>query len=213
MKKFLTAFILLIILSPINSKALVCSDKEKVKFQELAKNIATTYNYTETNNQVTFNITFSNIPEGFRIYDYVNKVEHPYTASEITLNGYQAGVSYRFDYYTNDILCQYSRLYSSYINLPSYNPYYNDNICSNLDYKYCNKWQKINMSYDEFIKDVTEYRKSLEIIEKGPNVDDIKGIFDYIIEIYIKYYYIILPLFIGFAIFYIIYYNRKQNFF
>lgn len=213
MRKFLSVFILLIILFPINSKALlVCSDKEKVKFQELAKNITTTYSYVESNEQVTFNITFSNIPEGFRIYDYANKKEYPYTASEITLTGYKDGKSYRFDYYTNDILCQYSRLYSSYINLPFYNPYYNDSICSGINYKYCNKWQKNNMTYEEFIKDVADYKKSLEL-SSDISTEEVKGLFDYISEFYIKYYYIVLPLFIGFAISYIIYYNRKQNLF
>lgn len=213
MKKVLSVFILLIILFPSNSKALVCSDKEKVKFQEMAQNITTTYSYVESNNQVTFNITFSNIPEGFRIYDYTNRKEYPYITSEITLTDYKDGNSYRFDYYTNDILCQYSRLYSSYINLPFYNPYYNDSICSGLNYKYCNKWQKINMTYEEFIKDVTNYKKSLELSTIDLSKEEIKGFFDYVSEFYIKYYYIVLPLFIGFAISYIIYYNRKQNLF
>lgn len=213
MKKFLKIFILLIILFPINSKALVCSDKDKVYFQELAKNITTTYSYVEENNQAIFNITFSNIPEGFRIYDYTNKKEYGYTASEITLGGYQAGSSYRFDYYTNDILCQYSRLYSSYINLPFYNPYYNDSVCNGLNYKYCNKWQKINMNYEEFLNDVNNYKKSLELDKKEENIEEIKGFFDNVIDFYTKYYYIILPIFIIIAISYIIYYNKKQDLF
>lgn len=213
MKKILSIFILFVILFPINSKALLCSDKEKVKFQELAKNITTTYDYIEKNNQATFNITFSNIPEGFRIYDYVNKKEYGYSASEIILSGFKSGRSYRFDYYTSDVLCQYDNLYTSYINLPYYNPYYKDSICNGLNYKYCNKWQKIDMNYEEFVSNVNEYKKSLEIIDNTINEKEVKGFFDYIMEFYIKYYYIVLPLFIIVSISYIIYYNKKQDLF
>jgi len=211
-KKVLGIFVLFIILFPINSKALLCSNKEKVKFQELAKNITTTYDYVEENNQVTFNIIFSNIPEGFRIYDYNNKTEHGYFAREMLLSGFKPGTSYRFDYYTNDVLCQYDNLYTSYINLPHYNPYYNDSICEGLNYKYCNKWQKIDMTYEEFINDVTKYKESLKAVE-GPTTEKVKGFFDYIIEFYVNYYYIVLPLFIIISISYIIYYNKKQDLF
>ena len=212
MKFVLKLAIFFIILIPANSYALLCSNNDETKFQEMAKNITTTYDYIESNGNVTFNITFSNIPEGFIIKDKTNEIDYPYSNNEITLSGFKAGTSYRFDYYTNDILCQYDRLYTKYVNLPHYNPYYGDVICNGINYKYCNKWQKINMTYDQFVKDVSDYRKSLEIVENNER-QIIKGFFDYIIEIYIRYYYIILPVFIGFAIFYIIYYNRKHDLF
>ena len=89
-----------------------------------------------------------------------------------------------------------------------YNQYYNDPICNGVTYKYCNKWQKNDFTYEEFIKNVEEYKNTKNIIVEEPN--EVKGIFDYIMEFYISYYYIILPTIILISVIYI-YINRKKN--
>lgn len=207
-------FILLVILFPMNTKALMCSNADKVKFQDMAQNITSTYSYVENNGNVNFSITLSNIPEKFIIKDANNDKIYNYTSSEITLNGFDYGKSYRFDIYVDDINCFLDKIYSIYVSLPAYNIYYNDEVCEGIEsYKYCNKWQSIPFTYDDFIANVTDYRLSLYKLEDLDDYYSYNGMFDTVIEFYVKYYYIILPAIIMIGLFGIYRYNKKNDLF
>ncbi|MDD3452953.1 MAG: hypothetical protein PHN42_01580 [Bacilli bacterium] len=211
MKHYKKIFILFlfIILSPINTKALMCSNADKVKYQTMAQNIKSSYDYVDNGGIITFNVTLSNIPERFIISSVALNQRYEYTSSELIINNLNPGQSYRFDVYINDDSCYLERLYSVYVNLPFYNLYYDDEICDGIEsFKYCNKWQSNSLTYDEFAIKVAEYKLSLqdELILEEETYD---GVFDKIIDFYVKYYYIILPSIIILCIGYMLYRKYK----
>src|SRR5574344_2481245 len=153
----------LIILCPMSAKGLMCSNKKKVEYQEMAKNITANYEYVESDNDIVFNIKISNIPNMFIVYDAVNKKTYDYTSNEIVINNVNKKTSYRFDIYKNDDACAWVNFYSHYVNVPAYNYFYKDDICKGIeDYKLCNKWLDIKMNYDEWKTKVQIYKDSLD---------------------------------------------------
>ena len=190
----------IIMLLPHNIKA-ACSNSEKVKLNKLANNISYTYDYIEENNNVTFNITLSNIQPEFRVMDIQTKQDYQDFGSEITLNGYAPGNGYRFDIYSKDKSCTRDKLASIYITLPFYNSFYSNELCKGIeDYNLCQKWTKNTYSYEDSIKMTNAYIDSLKKqdnnIDDNNNKEDIKGFYDYLLEYYLKAYYIILPIII-----------------
>lgn len=206
--RYLKYLLFLIILFPMNVKGLICDNAAKVRLQKLAQNITTSYDYVESNGMVTFDITFNNLSNELYLVDVFNKRNFNYSGNTLVLGGFQSGTNYKFEVRSTNVYCDGSVLYYLYVTTPSYNPYYTNPICNGISYKYCNKWQKNDFTYEEFIKNVEEYKKTLdkETIIK----EDIKGIFDYIIDFYISYYYIVLPIIIIVSLFYILI-NRKKN--
>lgn len=211
--KYVILSILTFILLPNSIKGAVCADSEKVKYQSLAKNISVSYDYTEENTKAKFNVVFSNVPEGFYIKEYNSNKTYERTGSEMVISNLNQGKSFKFEIYTTSLGCDDVALYTHYVNLPYYNPYYNDSLCSGIEnYKYCNKWINKRITRDEFEKNVTKYKESLnkkdEIIEEKP-----EGLFDIIAKIYLKYYWIILPIIIVTGFISIKRYQRKQDLF
>lgn len=209
--RYLKIFIYLIILSPLCVKGLVCDNTAKVRLQKLAQNITTSYDYVEQNGTVTFNITFLNLNSELYLVDTVNEKDIYYSDTSLTLNGFESGKNYKFKVRSTDPFCSGSVLYYIYVTTPYFNPYYNDPICEGVSYKYCNKWQKNDLSYDEFIENVQNYKK--EIIVKPDNPKNTKGIFDYLIDFYVSYYYIVLPIIILSIIIYIVVARKKDSLF
>lgn len=199
---------------PTQTRAIICSNENKVKYQTLASNITTSYTYTEENGTISFQITLSNIAEGFIIKDVKNGVTYPYQGNELTIYNLQQNTGYRFDVYTNNLDCHLETLYSHYISTPSYNPYYQDEICKGMEsHSVCQKWAKMTLTYEEFRAKV----ESLKQIEEKPVIEldeeEVKGFYDYLLEFYIDYYYIVLPVFIVGGIVVIYRYNKKNDLF
>ena len=176
--RYLKIFIYLIILSPLCVKGLVCDNTTKVRLQTLAQNITTSYDYVEQNGTVTFNITFLNLNSELYLVDTVNEKDIYYSDTSLTLNGFESGKNYKFEVRSTDPFCSRSVLYYIYVTTPYFNPYYNDPICEGVSYKYCNKWQKNDLSYDEFIeynfKRIFKYRNPIEEDEYYIIKDEIK---------------------------------------
>lgn len=214
MKRYIIILLLLLML-PIQTKAIICSNDKKVGFQTMARNITTNYTYTEQDGGITFQITLSNIQEGLIVKDIKNNVTYPYRGSELTISGLAANTSYRFDIYTDDIYCDLEMLYSHYVNTPAYNPYYQDEVCIGMEeYPLCQKWTKMTLSYDKFIQAVENLKQSEKEIEpEQKKEENVKGIYDYILKFYLNYYYIVLPVFIVGGIVAIYYYNKKNDLF
>lgn len=206
--KYLKILICLIILFPICVKGAICSNADKVRLQKLAQNITTDYDYEEKDGNVIFSFNFHNLNNDLYLVDTKNDKRYYYSGEKLTLGGFNSDTTYKFGVRSSNVLCDSSVLYYIYITTPAYNPYYNDPICNGISYKYCNKWQKNTFSYEEFIKNVEDFKIiNKEII--GEN--DVKGLFDIILDFYIKYYYIILPIFIVIIIIYIFIIDRKKN--
>ena len=209
--RYLKYLICLIILSPLCVKGLVCDNTTKVRLQKLAQNITTSYDYVEQDNLVTFNITFMNLSTELYLVDTVNEKDIYYNNSSLTLNGFESGKNYKFEVRSTDPYCSGSVLYYIYVTTPYFNRYYNDPICNGVSYKYCNKWQKNDLTYSEFIENVQNYKK--EMISEPDHSENIKGLFDYIVDFYISYYYIILPIIILLITTYIIIVRKKDSLF
>lgn len=209
--RYLKLILFLIILFPFSVDAALCSNSDKLRLQKLAQNITTSYDYVEENGDATFTFTFNNLSSELYLINTRNGRRFDYSGEELVLGGFYDGMSYKFEVRTTNIYCDSSALYYIYITTPSYNRYYNDPICNNLDYKYCNKWQKNTFSYEEFIKNIEDYKKSLILSDNNIVVEP--GLFDILIEFYSKYYFIILPTIIIIGTTYIIVQKKKNDLF
>lgn len=165
--KCLFLVILLFMGCPKLTKALTCSNAEMVKYQELAKNVNVSYEYVEQNSVVLFKIKFTNIQPGLVIKDVKNNNSYNYSSSELELNNFYQGKNYRFDIYTTDANCSGQLLYSHYMSLPYYNPYYISPLCEGIEgFKYCQKWTKPPSSQENFERAIEKYKREQEKIMK-----------------------------------------------
>ena len=193
--------------------AVACPNKEKVEYQERAKNISYSYSYDDSNN--AFSITFTNVTNGLYLADYIEESDdlqryYP-TNDEVNINNVKPGYSYRYNVFTSDENpCSGSSIYSIYITLPYYNPYYHDSLCSGIkDYKYCKKFINKSITYEEFKTNVENYKNKLADQEVD-EVDDITSIFDYVFN---KYTIIISAIIVVIGIIIIRIYDKKNDFF
>ena len=193
--------------------AAACDNTEKVAYQERAKNISYSYSYVDSDN--AFNITFTNVTNGLYLVNYMEETDeiHDYYPinDEITINNVNPGYSYRFNVFTSDENpCSNSSIYSIYITLPYYNPYYHDTFCNGIkNYKYCKKFINKSITYEEFKTNVEKYIKSLEV-EEEKEIEESFSIFDYIFNVYTM---IILAIIAIAGILIIRRYDKKNEFF
>ncbi len=194
MKKIFLLFLLLII--PISVKA-DCDNDEIIRLQKIANNINTNYEYDDISN--SFSITFTNVSNELIIEDINNKLDY-YGDLEFTINNLSSN-EYTYYVYAKDKNCYESELTIKNIQLPYYNQYYNYKECTGIEnYEMCSKWLPKNINYDDWLKDVTEYRKSIKQDNKTIKHDSKKTIFgkirDIIVDLYVTHYNIFLPIII-----------------
>ena len=181
----------LLILFPISGKALDCSYAEQARLRKIASNVTASYEYVENGDSVSFNITLTNITNEIYVHDYNGEVDYRYNGSnEIVIKGYSAGENVRYQIYPTKANCAKSYLANKYVNIPYYNKYYKDPLCEGKNYSICGKWQRVTLTYDEFVKTISEYDKKdnqdidVKNEEKNSIFDMIsKFIFDYYIFI------------------------------
>ena len=203
----------LVILLPINAKALSCSNADSVRYQALAQNINYTYDYVEENNTVYFNITLSNLSSELYIYDVYKNSTYNYSQNEILLGNYKPGKTFKFKVYSTNTSCS-DVLYTIYISTPYYNSYYSHPLCNGLDnYKYCQKWTNVTIDYNTFVSAVNSYKESIKSDNDIVKPEEYNTLFDYILEYYMKYYYIGLPVIIIGSLLYIFIKNKKDRLF
>ena len=156
--RYVICFLLLLI--PFRVLATDCDFNDINKYQSLASNINFNYDFEESNNDVTFNIIITNMPEELYIKSEDGKTFSYRTlgSSETTLYGYKSG-EYSFKIYTYDEKCNGEVFGTNYITLPYYNKYYKDKVCDDAkDYKLCQKWVNPGMSYKDFVDDVKKHK-------------------------------------------------------
>lgn len=209
MKKIYILLFLFVLL-PINIKADTCTNEDMVKYQSLANNISYTYDFIEDQN--SFNIVLSNLDSSLYIYDLSKNQNYYYIDSELALANYSSGSTYKFKIYSTNKACGF--LKTIYINTPAYNSYYKDELCEGIeDYKYCKKWANVQVNYEKFKEEVISYKEEIEKSNEIIVEEEYKSIFDYILEYYIAYYYIGLPILIVLSLIYIIIKRRKDRLF
>lgn len=203
-KAFMMLFICLL-LFPFSIKAF-CYSKDKVKFQKLAENIDYTYVFDE--NTKTFNIIFTNLQTSLSLNGVV------YTNQETTLTGFIPGNSYNFVVKTNDSTCYDEMIKTIYVTLPIYNANYNDPLCQGLhDYDICQKWGNYISDRSEFEKQIQKINTSVNENDNQISEEEYKGIFDYLANIFVNTYYIVLPIIIVVCLIGIYKLNKKDRLF
>lgn len=210
--KYLQFIICLIILFPITVKGAVCDNTTKVRLQKIAQNITTNYDYNEINGNVVFQINFYNLNSEVYLVDVKNNKKYYYSGNTLSIDGFNSDTNYKFEVRSVNPLCDSSSLYYIYVVTPAYNRYYNDPVCVNVNYKYCNKWQKNTLNYDEFIKKVNDFKNKKDIIVPDEQIPN--SFFDVVLEFYVNNYYVILPVLVILSIISMIIVslvNRKKN--
>lgn len=198
MKKIVFCIISLLFMFPMGIKAYECSNEDKERLQKLANNISVSYEEYEENGKTYFKAIFAGLSKEIRIYSdrrhfyYYNYSNNLF--DEVELQVYP-GNTYQFTINGSET-CKYNDFRTITINIPNYNPYYEDDVCRNArEYKLCKKWVSNNeISYDEFVSKVTEYKKQQgEVI--ADNSTEENGINGFtFLDIYNKYYW---PTFVG----------------
>ena len=210
MKKIMFIIILYLIMIP--SVKSYCDEDEMIRLQKIANNITMSYEHNAVNN--TFNVTFSNITR--QTYIEVNNqiIDKDF---EYVFKNQKSG-EYKFNIYSNTGTCERTLLLTKYVSLPYYNNLYNTEVCSGIEnYKYCSKWLKDNISEQEKIKQIKNY-KSLIVEEITENkIENKESILDKIrkslIDIYVNYYFIILPVIISILCLLIYIKDKKDSLF
>ena len=198
MKKIVYAFFTFFI-GMLSTKALFCEYSSFVKIQKQAMQVNITSNFKEMDEFVTYSITIYNLrPNQYIIdtstgkqYDYGYDKNNP---SEITISDIKKSGMYKFEVYSLDNDCNDEPLNTLYLQLPTYNKYYNDKLCKGIEnYKLCQRWFGTTITYDQFRNQVSEYKASLR---ESSQEEEEQGLLDYFIELYINNYYIVLPILI-----------------
>lgn len=216
MKRFYALIVIIIsfMFIPSSVNASFCDYTELARLKNIANNINMSYHYVEQNEDVIFNITFSNLKEGIKIIDLTNNLIYRYDVNsplELNLNGYSDGKTYQFDIYAESTNCENGKLLSLYANLPFYNKYYTNPICDGIEsYTLCQKWYQHGFSNEEFIKRVKNYKASLVIkpVEDENNTSQ----YTYISDFLAKYYYYFLATIIIGGIYSISRLTKKDDF-
>ena len=203
-KTFMMLFTCLL-LFPFSIKA-ICYSKDKVRFQKLAENIDYTYVFDE--NSKTFNIIFTNLQQSLSLNEII------YPGQETTLTGFLPGNSYNFVVKINDLECYNETVKTIYVNLPAYNANYNDPLCQGLhDYDICQKWGNYISDRSEFEKQIQKINTSVNENDNQISEEEYKGIFDYLANIFVNTYYIVLPIIIVVCLIGIYKLNKKDRLF
>lgn len=198
MKRLIYILIISICLFPNLISGLECTNEDKTRLQKLANNITYVLEEYEENGQTYFKVTFTGLSKELRLFNentllsFYNFSDNDF--GETIVKRIKFGKVYSFTIYGRNS-CKFDVIRGITINMPSINNYYNDEVCNNAsEYKLCQKWSKVDMSYDEFVSKVTEYKKQQsEINDDNPNIENKDESFNFF-DIYNKYYW---PTFIG----------------
>lgn len=150
-----------------------CSVTNLTKLQRLASNIVASYDYIETKNQndqynsLVFNVKLNNLNNKFYIINEETGTRYNYTSDEIVIPNLNPSQTLHYKVYANDYACNDKYLITVYVSLPAFNKYYTDDLCKNHQgYKLCNRWSKVDLSYDKFKQAVKKYDNKQEIVEE-----------------------------------------------
>lgn len=211
MKKYclLLIFIITILLLPLNVKAFGCNYTELSRLKKIAGNVSLDYEYVESNNDVVFKLTFTNLQPGIILKDVFKNIEYTYSNFGLVLNGYEDGKKYRFDLYTTETECENKNLATLYADLPKFNQYYDDPICNDKwQYSVCSKWYYHNLSYNDYVLKVNSFIKDQTVVPEEPIVDNYAYIWTFLSETY--QYFLITFIVAGLAAIY--YLVKKDDF-
>lgn len=210
-------FVLLFIIITFPVKVMgYCTTEEKMRYSTLSANITTSYEYVESNDSVSFNITIHNVHRDLVILDKQTGLR--YSSKQNDLNNFiirnlKDGTNYIFEVYADNMDCSHVLYNTLYVSLPKYNKYYKDPVCNGAsDYLYCQKWVETgSLTYDGFVTLVNDYKKgeqSEEIVSTEEENSWIYAIMDF----WAKYYLLISGGVLLLCVPIIIIKNKRDNF-
>lgn len=216
-------FLTIPIIVKADTSYLWCEATNLAKLQKLAANITSSYDYVETFTagskfgNVTFTIKLNNLSEKLYLVNAITNERYNYISSEIVIPNIEHGTTIPFEIYGNDYNCEEELILTIYVNIPPYNQYYTDDLCKNLqNNKLCNRWYKINLSYDEFKTELSKYIKNPEKTQDEEEEEKtFQDIFIEVVAFLDKYkFFIFGPIVtISFiAILYLKYLKKKEEF-
>lgn len=169
MKKVILWMTIFLLFFPLKIDAASCTKGQIQRYEKLANQIQTTYDYVENNNGVLFTITFHNVYEDLYLVDYTTfgslTTYKNKNNGTIEVSGYEPNKNYTFHVLNNNTLCDTKIISKINVTLPFYNSYYKDPLCEGIEtYSLCQKWNNIGkMSRSEFEKSIKEYKIKLEV--------------------------------------------------
>lgn len=212
MKKYGFLFLFLLLLTPFSVHGRACSNQEQVKYSSMANNIMISPQLIQQNGTVTFQLMFLNVSSDLKLVDA--RTDQEYSSSTIVLGNFQPNTSYRFRVIPRSGGCWNTTVRTIYYTTPGYNPYYQDPICKGIEgYSLCQRFNQVNLSYEEFQAKINEYKETLNHDVTKEEPEPVKGIYDYLLDIFIHYYFIILPVFIIGLSIVIFRLRKKEEFF
>lgn len=209
MKKLLLLILLCIPYTKVN--AFYCTYQQQARLKGLATNVNISYDFDESSKTFTFNLV--NLNKELYFIDTTNDKTYTYTKDEIEIKGYKSGQKVKYVFYSNVEFCD-KVLYTYVVTLPTYNPYYKEEICNGVtDYNLCQKWTNHSLSKSEFIQKVSDYKKSLEKPQEEEKKEEENQIsfMDNLIKFLLSYYYIFLIVIVIILIVISIINNKKSN--
>ena len=215
MKKKLSLFLLLLLLPIWRVKGL-CSNAELVRLNQLARNVTTSYEYYLEDDTVKFKVTLTNLNSNLTLTDLAQNKVYKNKNGELIIDDYDPGTIIKYAITAKEVTCTNQNLVTLYVNLPSYNPYYNDQLCKTVsDYKYCQKWISMPFKYADFKKNIqAEINSRNQKNSKDEAViTESKSFIEIIFDFYLNYYYVMLPIIIIACAIGMYYLNKKNQLF
>lgn len=211
MKKVLLFIILLLI--PKTVDAYYCNYNLYNSTLKKAQNVNIMTSYEIVGDIAAFNIRIYNLQPYQYIIDEKNGITYYYNEAVdgiLTIHNVTQPMVYKFGVYSTENYCDTNALATLYVEIPTYNKYYKDTICKGIEsYKLCQKWSSINMTYDEFKKNVNDYKENLN--SKQEIINEHKNIYETILEFYLQYYYLILPIIVVIGGVLILIIKKREN--
>lgn len=223
-------FLVMIVVYPYKVHAEECSQTELNKLKAYANATEIKYYYTKEYIQYEgkiedldvhnlFNISINNLSNN--IFAMLNNTNTVYAYNDllevqntITKGPFLGGTKYVFNFYSNiNDACNAKLLITKSITLPSFNHYSLDPLCKGIEnYRLCNMWNVSNITMEEFVKKVTEYKNSLKDDDSNQNLLP-QNKWDVMMDWLINNYNIILIsiIVIGISIIVIIKINEKRK--
>ena len=199
MKRLIYILIISICLFPNLIKAEECTNKDRTRLQKQADNVTYILEEYEEDGQTYFKATFSGVSKEIRIFNngtllsYYNLSDD--FVNEIVVKRMIPGKKYIYDIYGSNN-CFFTSLRKVTVNIPKINKFYNDEVCKGIsDYLLCQKFNDLNLEYDEFLNKVNNYKARKNIKKDNETISNEKNEnnFDFL-KLYNKLYW---PTFIG----------------
>ncbi|MEG0994458.1 MAG: hypothetical protein RSE91_00590 [Bacilli bacterium] len=153
-----------------------CTSFEKNKLRQAAANIKYSYElyFDEITEAYFYRVTAYNLTKELLVHENYFNTTYEYddareNKSTATNDGLVGGTSYQMTVFGSaNSVCKDEIISSSYLTLHNYNPYSERKECKGIEnYAYCQKYSDLEITEDEFIRKVNEYKNSLN---KKPDI-------------------------------------------